>query len=748
MKLFLNAAACALAVTLMAGCTGNNARNDMDRQVEKLLSKMTLHEKIGQMTQYSYGGEKDSIPPEVAEQVKKGEIGSFLNIHEVGVSNELQSLAVNNSRLHIPLLIARDVIHGFRTMFPVPLGQAASWNPQLVQKAARISAIEASAEGIRWTFAPMLDVAHDPRWGRIAESCGEDPYLISKLGVAMIRGYQTDNLADSTALAACGKHFVGYGAAEQGIDYNTTWIPEVLLRDLYLVPFHEGVKNGLATIMSAFNDLNGIPASGNPFTLRQVLRKEWKFDGVVVSDYTAMLEMINHGYCADEKEVAYKAIMAGVDMEMVSTTYSKYLEELVKEKKVPEKLVDDAVRRILKLKFKLGLFQNAFTAPGRNKVDLQPGFLATAQQLATQSMVLLKNDNQTLPLKKNIKSIAVIGPLADSPVDLMGCNVADGQASDSRTPLFALRQSCEPSVRINYAQGLKTSRTKDTGGFREALDAARRSDIVILFLGEEAILSGEARSRAFLDLPGAQEDLVRELAKAGKPMLFVIMAGRPLVFNTITPLAQSVIYSFHPGIMGGPAIADILLGKAVPSGRLPVTFPRTVGQVPIYYNHMNTGRPPTEQSKDIPTGTALDPVGYTAYQLDVSYTPEYPFGYGLSYTTFSYSDLKLSSPVLGKNDSLVITASLSNTGEYDGTEIAQLYIRDIAASVTQPVKELKGFQRLDLKKGQKVTVRFVLHPEDLAMHNDKMQWVTEPGKFYLWVGGSSDSGLKGEFEYR
>lgn len=737
-----------ISAFLILACQQKNEDPVLENKVNELMSKMTLHEKIGQMSQYSYGGSLDSMPAEMIEMVRKGEIGSFLNTYKYEVSNKLQEIAITKTRLGIPLLIARDVIHGFHTMFPIPLGQAASWNPDLLEKAARISAIEASAEGIRWTFSPMLDVARDPRWGRIAETLGEDPYLISKLGCAVVRGYQGINLGDTTSLAACGKHYVGYGAAEAGKDYNTTWIPEVLLRDVYLVPFHAAVKSGLATMMSAFNDLNGVPASGNEFTLRQVLRNEWKFDGIVVSDYTAMLEMINHGYCADEKEVAFKAIRAGVDMEMVSTTYLKYLEQLVKEGKVSQKYIDNAVKNILRLKYRLGLFEHPYTSRTLRTANLNPKHLQVARELAIQSLVLLKNDGRLLPLGDRIKNIAIIGPLADSKEDAMGTNNADGITEDAITPLKAFSDNYGKLFNIRYAAGLGKSRSNDKSGFANAVMTAENSDVVVLFLGEEAILSGEAHSRAFIDLPGAQEDLVREIAKTGKPIVLVIMSGRPLVFNKISPLAKSIIFSFFPGTMGGPAIADVIMGEAEPSGKLPVSFPRAVGQIPIYYNHMNTGRPPTEKSRGIPTGTALDPVDFTSYHLDVDYTPEYAFGYGLAYTSFDYSELKLSKSIMGKKDSLEVSIDVSNTGPLNGTEVMQLYTRQLAGSLTQPVKILRAFKRQEIKAGEKLTVKFMLHATDLAVHNDKMQLVTESGKFYLWVGGSSDSGMKAEFEIK
>ncbi len=733
-----------IAMVWIMNCTTIKTATAKDSEIEKkvaaLLAKMTLEEKIGQMMQQNLG---DELNEATKEAIRKGQIGSFLNAGNVEIKNEIQRIATSESRLGIPLIFGRDVIHGYKTIMPIPLGQAASWNPALVEKGARVAAIEASSQGVKWTFAPMIDISRDPRWGRIAESCGEDPYLASALGVAMVRGFQGKDLADPTSIAACAKHYVGYGAAEAGKDYNTTLIPERQLRDVYLPPFHAAVDAGVATLMSAFNDINGVPASGNEFTLRQVLRKEWQFDGFVVSDWTSMTEMIAHGYCKDEKEVALKSLKAGVDMEMVSQSYLHELEGLVKAGKISEKLIDEAAANILRIKFRTGLFDNPITDTAKPSVILAPEHLAAAKDIAVQSLVLLQNKNNLLPIAKD-KRLAIIGPLADAPLDQMGTWVLDGNTADAVTPLKAIRELIG-EANVIYAAGLATSRTTDTAGFGKAVQAAQQADVVLLFLGEEQILSGEAHSRAFLNLPGAQEELVAAVTKTGKPIAAIIMAGRPLTFRTVADQVQSIIYAWHPGTMGGPAIADVVFGIANPSGKLPVTFPRTVGQAPIYYAHKNTGRPPSAHELGIPLGTPLDPQGFTSKYLDVDFTPEYPFGYGLSYTRFEYSNIKLSADQIKMGDKLTVTADIKNTGKVIGEEVVQLYVRDLFGSVTRPVKELKGFTRVALQPGESKTVSFDLSTDDLAFYDINMKFTAEPGDFNVWIGGNSVDGVMADF---
>jgi beta-glucosidase len=717
-----------------------NAADNIEKRIDEILAKMTLEEKLGQMSQspdmHSPLSAKDK------EDIRKGRWGSYLNAASPAERAEAQRIALKESRLGIPLIFGRDVIHGYRTVFPIPLGQAASWDPELVRQAARVAGREAASTGIHWTFAPMLDIARDPRWGRVAETLGEDPYLTSTLGAAMVRGFQNDKLGSEGSIAACAKHYVGYGAAEGGRDYNTTWIPEVLLRDVYLPSFHAARNAGAATFMSAFNDLNGVPTSGNAFTLRKILRDEWKFDGFVVSDWNSITEMINHGFAADAREAALRGINAGVDMEMVSTSYYDTGKSLVDSGQIPMKEIDDAVRNILRVKLRMGLFDQQPKPADASKL-LDSEALGVAKHLATQSLVLLKNEG-LLPLAKTNK-VAVIGPLADAPVDQMGSWVMDGRKEDVQTPVASLRKLLGDN-RVVFVPALKTSRDMNHGEFAAAAEAARNADIVLLFLGEEQILSGEAHSRAFLNLPGAQEALVDEIAKAGKPMVAVIMAGRPLTFPSVASQAKAVLYAWHPGTMGGPAIADVLFGDASPSGRLPITFPRTVGQVPIYYAKRNTGRPPSDSELGIPIGTPLDPKGFTSKYLDVDFTPAYPFGFGLSYTVFQYSNLKVLNPKVPIGQAVTVSAEILNNGSREGDEVVQLYVRDLVGSVTRPVRELKGFKRIHLRPGEKQTVEFTLRTQDLAFHNANNQFVTEPGKFQVWIAPDAERGVRGDFE--
>jgi len=716
---------------------------DIEARIDALLAKMSIEEKLGQMSQAT--GLQTPLSEQNKQEIRQGRWGSFLNAGAPADRAVAQRIALHESRLGIPLLFGRDVIHGYRTMFPIPLGQAASWDPELIRQAARTAAREAAATGIHWTFAPMLDITRDPRWGRIAETLGEDPYVTSTLGAAMVRGFQGDSLDAPDSIAACAKHYVGYGAAEGGRDYNTTWIPEIQMREVFLKPFQAAREAGVATYMSAFNNINGVPASGNAFTLRQVLRHEWGFDGFVVSDWNSITEMVAHGYAGDDREAAVKGLRGGVDMEMVSTSYYDHLKQAVDAGQIDAKLIDDAVRNILRVKFRLGLFDKGDPSPHELPAQPDENALAVARKLASESIVMLKNERSTLPLAPAIRRLAVIGPLADSAVDQMGAWTVDGRAQEVRTPLAALRERLG-GARVAWALGLKSSRDLSHDGFAAAVEAARGADAAVLFLGEEQILSGEAHSRAFLNLPGAQEALVDAVAKTGKPMGVVIMAGRPLTFHDVAAKAGAVLFAWHPGTMGGPAIADVLLGDANPSGKLTVTFPRTVGQVPIYYAHMNTGRPPAESELGIPTGNPIDPKGFTSKYLDVDFTPEYPFGFGLSYTSFEYSNLRLSAPRMNVGGQLEVTADVTNSGSRDGDEVVQLYIRAQTGSVTRPVRELKAFRRVHLKAGERQTVTFPLNGAAVGAYNEQMKWTTEPGKFQVWIAPDSARGLRGEFQ--
>ena len=721
-----------LACSRQAGTT-TGSTPEVEARVDKLLSQMTLQEKIGQMNQISAGGDV----AQYAEALRAGQIGSILNEVDPEKINEYQRLAVEESRLGIPLLVSRDVIHGFHTLFPIPLGLAATFDPELVEKGARIAAIEATAQGIRWTFSPMLDIARDPRWGRIAEGSGEDTYLDARMGEAMVRGYQ-GNLADSTSMAACIKHFVGYGAAEGGRDYNSTYLTERQLRNVYLPPFEAAVKAGALTLMTSFNDNDGVPSTGNTFVVKDILRGEWGFDGLVVTDWNSMGEMIAHGFGEDRKDVAEKAVKAGVDMDMMTYGFLSHLEELVKEGAVKEKAIDQAVRNILRVKVMLGLFEHPYVdvAAGR-AVQYAPEHLAAAQKTAEESAILLKNTG-VLPLKAGVRML-VTGPLADAPHDQLGTWSFDGEKEHTVTPLKAL-QARFPG-QVTYVPGLQFSREKRER-FDDVLAAARHADVVLAFVGEEAILSGEAHSLADLNLKGSQSELLKALRSTGKPVVAVVMAGRPLTIERDLPHCDALLYSFHPGTMGGPALANLLFGDVVPSGKTPVTFLRTAGQAPMYYNHNMTGRPFIGGLllDDIPLEAGQTSLGNTSYYLDYGAYPLFPFGYGLSYTTFAYSDIRLDKGVYGKDDVMGISFTLTNTGTCEGTEIAQVYVRDLVGSVTRPVKELKAFERITLAPGESRTVALTLPVSELAFYGLDMVKKVEPGDFQLWVAGDSASG--------
>lgn len=734
--------AVALAASLVGCGQPQDNNTEIENKVEALLQKMTMEEKLGQMNQLSPWDFED-----LAKRVRKGEVGSILNVVNPEEVNKIQKIAVEESRLGIPLIVSRDVIHGYKTIFPIPLGQAATFNPEVVKEGARVAAIEASADGIRWTFAPMIDVARDPRWGRIAESCGEDPYLNAVMGTAMIKGYQGDSLNDPTAIAACAKHFVAYGAAEGGRDYNSTFIPERVLRNVYLPPFKAAADAGCATFMTSFNDNDGVPSTANSFVLKDVLRKEWKYDGMVVTDWASALEMVNHGFCTDGKDAAEKSVNAGVDMEMVSETFIQNLKQSIAENKVSIETIDNAVRNILRLKFRLGLFDNPYVVTPQT-VKYAEKHLQTAKTAAEQSVILLKNENQTLPFTDKIKTLAVIGPMADAPYEQMGTWVFDGEKEHTQTPLTAIKEMYGDRVKVLFEKGLEYSRDKNTAGIARAVSAARQADAVVVFVGEESILSGEAHSLANLNLQGAQSQLIKELAATGKPVVTVVMAGRQLVIADEVKVSDAMLYSFHPGTMGGPAIADILFGKVNPSGKTPVTFPRMSGQVPIYYAQHKTGRPanPTEMLIDeIPVEAGQTSVGCRSFYLDAGNSPLFPFGYGLSYTTFEYSNLSLASDKLTAQDTLSISFTLKNTGKYDGTEVVQLYVQDKVGSVTRPVKELKRFQRVTLKAGESTQLSLSLPVSELAFWGYDMNYTVEPGAFTLWVGTNSAEGLTKDF---
>lgn len=702
-----------------------------EARVDELVSSMTIAEKIGQLNQLSGVGYTDYM----VEAVRRGEVGSLLNEVDPATVNRLQKEAVENSRLGIPLVFARDVIHGFRTIFPIPLGQGATWNPSLVERGSAIAAREAASAGVRWTFSPMVDIARDARWGRIAEGYGEDPVLTSAMGVAAVRGYQGDDLSKPGTMAACVKHFACYGAAESGRDYNTTWIPMSLLHDVYLPPFKAGADAGAATFMCSFNDINGLPSSANGYLMRDLLRKDWGWDGLVVSDWNSITEMINHGYSADRSDAARAAALAGVDIDMEGHAYLPHLAELVESGQVPMSVLDGMVRNVLRLKMRLGLFDNPYVDMARANDFYSPEALEAARLTAEEATVLLTNDG-VLPLRQP-RRILVTGPMADARHDQNGTWSFDMEKDRTVTPLAALREMYGDAV--VYVPGLAYSRDRSTDGFAAAVDAAADADVILYFAGEEAVLSGEAHSRADITLPGAQKEYLAALTATGKPVVTVVMAGRPLAIPDVASQSAATVYTFHPGTMGGPALANVLSGRAVPGGKLPVCLPRMSGQEPLYYSRKNTGRPVEQMTliDDIPLEAGQTSTGCTSFFLDAGYQPLFPFGYGLSYTTFEYGTPELSSSELKADGTLTVTCRVTNTGDRAGSDVAQLYIRDLVASRVQPLKVMKGFEKFTLAPGESRDVTFTLAAADLGFHDETGAYRMEPGDFHLWVDNSS-----------
>ncbi len=708
-------------------------------RVQTLLGQMTLEEKVGQLGQLSSRDDMTGPASEskMAPSIEHGGVGSLLNITGAANTRKYQKLAVEMSRLHIPLLFGLDVIHGYRTIFPIPLASAASWDLARIEHAERIAATEAAAAGIHWTFAPMVDIARDPRWGRIAEGAGEDPYLGSAIARARVRGFQGTSLASPDTILACVKHFAGYGAAQAGREYYTTDITERDLREIYLPPFHAAVDAGVGTVMAAFNDLDGTPCSANRFLLQHVLRDEWGFKGFVVSDWAGITELRLHGIAANLRDAAREAFLAGLDMDMESNAYSQYLVDLVKSGVVPESRLDAAVATILTAKFELGLFDDPYRYcdEEREKATLlKPEFLDAARDLARRSCVLLKNDGGRLPLETSGLTVALVGPLADAPMDQLGSWHGSGRANDSVTLRAALGE-VYPGDRLRYARGCAV-RGVDTAGFDAAIAAAKQADVIVAAMGEAANQSGEATSRTSLDLSGPQEQLLRALHETGKPIVLVLMTGRPLTIQNALPYVDAVLVAWHGGTMAGPAIADVLTGAYNPSGHLPVTWPRSVGQVPIFYAHKNSGRPGPIAAGD----------QYFSHYIDSPNTPLYPFGFGLSYTTFGYDQLRLSAPKLSLAGApLTVTVRVRNHGPRAGEDVVQLYVRDRVGSVTRPVRELKGFAKIELAAGEARDVSFALTPNDLAFWRADKTWAPEPGDFDVFVGDDSDAVLTASF---
>lgn len=712
---------------------------EMNRFIDNLMKEMTLEEKIGQLTLFT--SDMDHTGPfmreHYLEDIQAGRVGAIFNAYTAEYTRELQRMAVEETRLGIPMLFGYDVIHGHRTIFPIPLGETATWDMEAIQESARIAALEATAEGLHWTFSPMIDVTRDPRWGRIAESSGEDPFLTAQVARAKVRGYQGDNLKDLHTMLATAKHFAAYGAPQAGRDYHTVDMSEITLRNKFLPPFKATIEEDIATFMTAFNDLFGVPATGSEYLLTQILRDEWGFEGFVVTDYTSINEMVPHGFAKDEKHAGELAINAGVDMDMQGAVFNDYLAELVDEGKVSEKTIDAAVRRILNLKYKLGLFEDPYrySDPAREeKYVMTDEHIAFARDFSRKSIVLLKNKNNTLPLADDVKSIALIGPMADNQRDLIGSWSAAGDYTKSITLKQGIINRQGNRTRINYAQGT-TVNDPDRSGFPEAIRAAAASDVVIMALGEHYWQSGEAASRSNIDLPGVQEELFNEIVKLGKPVIVVLMNGRPLTLENVDEKASAILETWFLGTTAGDAIADVLFGDYNPSGKLPVSFPRNVGQIPIFYNERNTGRPKSEDK-------------FTSKYLDVPNSPLYPFGFGLSYTTFEYSGIGLSSKEMFPNETLTATVTVTNTGERFGEEVVQLYIRQLVGSITRPVKELKAFEKIGLEAGQSKEAVFELTWKDLAFYNTQNEFKAEPGEFHLFIGTNSYDLQKVSFTFR
>ena len=717
-------------------------RKTINQRVDSVMRLMTLEEKIGQLNQYS--GREVTGPlvkqnNNILNDIKLGRAGSMLNVQGVQNTRKVQEVAMQ-SRLKIPLLFGMDVIHGYKTIFPVPLGESATWDMDLIRLSAHIAAKEAAAVGLHWTFAPMVDIARDPRWGRIMEGAGEDTYLGNYIAKARVLGFQGEKLGGLDAVMACAKHFAAYGASSAGRDYNDVEMSDHQLWETYLPPFKAAVDAGAATFMSSFNTLNGVPAAASNYLQRDILKGKWNYTGFVVSDWGSIDQMIKWGYVADKKEGALKAIISGCDMDMMSNSYLDHLKELVATKQVNIKLIDDAVKRILQKKFELGLFDDPyrFCNEQREQTELNnPEHVKATLNVAQKSIVLLKNQDGILPLQKNIKNIALIGPLADSKRDMQGAWAGANDDSRVVTLLKGLQQKLGPDVRITYAKGA-TIKTNDTTGIAEAVKAAKSADLVIMALGEAYDMSGESRSRAELGLPGKQDELFTAVQATGKPVVAVLMAGRPLIFNNIANKANAILYAWFLGDQAGNAIADVLTGEVNPSGKLPVTFPRSLGQIPLTYNDYKTGHPYNANVFQYQTG-----------YIDVPNAPRYAFGYGLSYTTFKYADLKLDKSTMAKTGTINASFTLTNIGSKAGEEVVQLYLHDPVASVVQPTKKLKGFQKVALNPGESKTITFAINNETLAFYNQQLKWDSEPGKFKVMIGGSSDDlKLQAEFQLK
>ena len=726
----------ALLVVSITVSVGSSAaqRPALERRIDSLLARMTLEEKLGQLNLPSVD---DRPTPAQLELVRKGLVGGFLNLTGAAATRETQRVAVTESRLHIPLLLGYDVIHGYRTIFPIPLAEAASWDSEAVEAAAHVAAREAAAAGVNWTFAPMVDIARDPRWGRIAEGSGEDPYLGSQMAAARVRGFQGTDLRAPEAVMATVKHFAAYGGAEGGRDYNTVDVSERTLREIYLPPFRAAVDAGAGSIMTSFNEIAGIPSHANRWLVTTLLRDEWKFRGFVVSDWTGIEELLAHGVAGSRADAGKLGLDAGVDMDMVSGIYLEDVPALVRAGRIPVATVDAAVRRILAAKAALGLFADPYhgsSVERERSVLLAPEHRQLARRVAQEAIVLLKNDGQRLPLGPAVRTLAVIGPLADDKVAALGSWPGRGDPRDAVTVLEGIKARLAPDTKLLYAKGCGITDTS-TAGVAEAVALARLANVALLVLGEAGDMSGEAASRSSLGLPGVQQQLLEAVQATGTPVVLVLMNGRPLAVQWAADHVPAIVEAWFLGVETGHALADVLFGDVSPSGKLPVTFPRAVGQVPIYYNHKNTGRPPSDQK-------------YTSKYTDLPSSPLFPFGFGLSYTTFTYRDVRLSAPSITPGDTLKVAVTVSNSGEREGAEVVQLYVRDEVASVTRPVRALAALRRVSLRPGEASTVEFLLTAKQLGFYDRDMKFVVEPEKFRVFVGGSSVDGLEGEFEVR
>jgi beta-glucosidase len=724
------------AAVVIQGPGGQAVAQDSDDEIEakidEWLGKLTLAQKLGQLQQLDADFPTGKLTDEQLQMVRDGVLGTTLNARGAANTNAAQRVAMEESDLKIPLLFGFDVIHGYRTVFPVPLGEASSWDPAAAKSSAAVAAREARAAGVHWTFAPMVDIARDPRWGRIVEGAGEDPFLGSAFARARVEGFQGDDYSQPDRVAATAKHFAAYGGAEAGRDYNTVDVSERRLRELYFPPFQAAVEAGADTFMTAFNDISGVPATANKWLLTDVLRDEWGLDGPVISDYTAVQELIAHGVAADGADAARQALNAGTDIEMVSRLYNQYGQQLVDSGAVSMERIDEAVRRVLRFKYRLGLFENPHVDESREAGELlSRENLREARRIAGRSMVLLRNEGGALPLSQDLRNVAVVGPLADSKEDMLGSWIGDGKADDARTVLQGVKQVMG-AKNVRYAQGCEAE-CAETGGFGNALAAVRSSQATVVVLGEPWEWSGEASSRSKIGLPGKQLDLVKQIAATGKPYVVVLMNGRPLTIDWLAKHAPALLEAWYPGTQAGPAVADVLFGRVNPGGKLPVSFPRNVGQIPNPYNQPPTGRPFNAENK------------YTSKYLDVPNTPLYPFGYGLSYTSFELSNLSVSPDSAGPDGPIEVSADVTNTGSRRGDEVVQLYLRDKVASVVQPLRELRGFERVTLARGETKRVAFTLDRDDFSLVDAANESVVEPGQFDVWVSDSSTGGLQGSF---